>query len=81
MARGCYLRLTWLGDATDDWIAGIGSSTSVVEISMQWTIFGVLALLLVAMGTANAGPARDGVRAFNRHDYARAAWIFFNGGR
>ena len=43
---------------------------------MRRAIFGVLILLLAAAGTASAGPAQDGVRAFNRQDYARAARVF-----
>jgi len=43
---------------------------------MRRTIFGVLILLLAAAGTASAGPAQDGARAFNRQDYARAARVF-----
>jgi uncharacterized protein len=53
-----------------------GTCVSVTGVSMRRTIFGVLILMLVAIGAASAGPARDGVRAFHRHDYTRAAGIF-----
>ena len=43
---------------------------------MRRAIFAVLLLLLTAVSAASAGPARDGVRAFSRQDYARAARIF-----
>ena len=43
---------------------------------MRRAIFGVLLLLLAAASTASAGPAQEGARAFNHHDYGRAARIF-----
>jgi uncharacterized protein len=73
MARGCYLQLTWVGDAR---MIGTGTSTSAMGFSMRRTIFAGLAILIVAAGgadAADAGSAREGTRAFQRHDYARAA--------
>jgi TPR repeat protein len=45
-------------------------------ISMRRAIFGALFLLLAAASAASAGPVQEGARAFNRHDYGRAARIF-----
>ena len=43
---------------------------------MRSFVFGALLLLLTAMSPVHADSAREGTRAFQRHDYARAARVF-----
>jgi hypothetical protein len=40
------------------------------------TIFGACLFALAAIGPAEAGPARDGIAALNRHDYLAAFRLF-----